>query len=125
MTETTPELSIIMPCLNEELTVGHCIKQALDWLRTNAVCGEVVIGDNGSTDNSVAIAMQLGARVIHVSERGYGAACYNAALAAKGKYVIMGDADGSYNFSDLWPILENLRAGYELVMGNRFSSEIV
>ena len=132
--ETTPsevktdgnrtELSILMPCLNEAETLATCIKKAqkaLDHLHVN---GEVVIADNGSTDGSPEIAASLGARVIHVAEKGYGSALLGGIKAARGKYIIMGDADDSYDFTNLGPFLDKLRAGYELVMGNRFKGGI-
>ncbi|GAB1447522.1 glycosyltransferase [Bacteroidota bacterium] len=114
------ELSVVMPCLNEAETLGTCIKKANSWLMANGVSGEVVIGDNGSTDGSQAIAESLGARVIPVPRKGYGAALMGAIEAARGKYVIMGDSDDSYDFSNLGPFLEQLRNGHDLVMGNRF-----
>lgn len=116
----TIELSVVMPCLNEAETLGICIQKANSWLRANGVAGEVVIGDNGSTDGSQAIAESLGARVIPVPRKGYGAALMGAIEAARGKYVIMGDSDDSYDFSNLGPFLEQLRSGHDLVMGNRF-----
>jgi len=119
-----PELSIIMPCLNEAATLGACIESAQRFLRENDVDGEVVIGDNGSTDGSIDIAEAAGARVVHVATRGYGAACAAAARAARGRYVIMGDSDCSYDFYHLLPFLDALRRGHELVMGNRFKGGI-
>lgn len=123
--EASPiELTIVMPCLNEAETLATCICKAQGFLERYGVAGEVVIGDNGSTDGSQAIAEGLGARVVHVPTRGYGAALYGATLAARGRYVIMGDSDDSYDFSNLMPFLEKLRAGYDLVMGNRFKGGI-
>jgi hypothetical protein len=118
------ELTIIMPCLNEALTLETCIRKAQGFLERSGVRGEVVIGDNGSTDGSQEIARRCGARVIDVPVRGYGAALYGATLAARGKYVIMGDSDDSYDFSDLMPFVEKLRQGHDLVMGNRFKGGI-
>jgi len=118
------ELSIVMPCLNEERTIGTCITKAFDWMKKNNVTGEVVIGDNGSIDKSILIAEQLGARVINVEIPGYGADCYYGSKAAKGRYIIMGDSDDSYDFSRLELFMEKLREGYELVMGNRFQGGI-
>jgi glycosyltransferase involved in cell wall biosynthesis len=115
-----PELTILMPCLNEAETLGSCIRKAREFLDRHQVAGEIVIGDNGSTDGSQKIAADLGARVVPVAERGYGAAIYHASLAARGRYIIMGDSDDSYDFSKLLPFLERLRAGDDLVMGNRF-----
>ncbi len=114
------ELTILMPCLNEAETLGTCIKKAQAWLETYQVSGEVVIADNGSTDGSRQIAESMGARVIPVPMKGYGSALLGGISATRGKYIIMGDADDSYDFSNLMPFLEQLRAGYELVMGNRF-----
>lgn len=118
------ELSIIMPCLNEARTIGTCIKKAKDFLEKYGISGEIVIGDNGSTDGSQEIARNLGARVVDVPVRGYGAALLGAISAARGKYIIMGDSDDSYDFTDLMPFLEKLREGYDLVMGNRFAGGI-
>lgn len=114
------ELSIVMPCLNEAETLATCISKALNWLKQNNVVGEVVIGDNGSTDGSQQIAINLGARVVNVAVKGYGAALMGAIADARGKYVIMGDSDDSYDFANLMPFVEKLRQGYDLVMGNRF-----
>jgi glycosyltransferase involved in cell wall biosynthesis len=118
------ELSIVMPCLNESETLSICIIKARRYLQANNIKGEIVIGDNGSTDGSQDIARSNGARVINISERGYGNALTGAINAAYGKYVIMGDSDDSYDFSDLNPFLDKLREGYELVMGNRFMGDI-
>jgi glycosyltransferase involved in cell wall biosynthesis len=118
------ELSIIMPCLNEAETIEHCIRDAQRFLQDFNVVGEVVVGDNGSTDGSIEIAQSLNARVVHVATRGYGAACTAAARAAYGHFIIMGDSDGSYDFYRLMPFVEALRQGNELVMGNRFKGGI-
>ena len=118
------ELSILMPCLNEAETLATCIKKAQKSLQDLNCNGEVVIADNGSTDGSPEIAASLGARVIHVAEKGYGSALLGGIRAARGKYIIMGDADDSYDFTNLGPFLEKLRAGYDLVMGNRFKGGI-
>ena len=118
------ELSIIMPCLNEAETIGRCIEKAQHWIERAGVKGEIIIGDNGSTDRSQEIAMRHGARVVAIPQRGYGAALYGATMIAKGQYVIMGDSDDSYDFSNLSHFLEKLREGYDLVMGNRFKGGI-
>jgi len=118
------ELSILMPCLNEAETLEICIKKAQKSLEDLNVNGEVIIADNGSTDGSPEIAASLGARVVHVAEKGYGSALLGGIKAARGKYIIMGDADDSYDFTNLGPFLEKLRAGYDLVMGNRFKGGI-
>jgi hypothetical protein len=115
-----PELSILMPCLNEARTLGPCIEKAHSFLAQHGVSGEVIVADNGSTDGSTKIAAKLNARVVNVPLRGYGAALAAGIEGAKGKYIIMGDSDESYDFSALAPFLEKLRAGYDLVMGNRF-----
>jgi glycosyltransferase involved in cell wall biosynthesis len=118
------ELTILMPCLNEAETIAACIIKASEFLRRANIKGEVLIGDNGSTDGSQAIATGLGARVVPISTRGYGAALLGGIAAARGKYIIMGDADDSYDFSKLDAFVEKLREGYELVMGNRFAGGI-
>ena len=115
-----PELSILMPCLNEVRTLAACIKKAQGFLNQHGVSGEVIVADNGSTDGSIEVAKQLNARVVQVPTRGYGAALATGIEAASGKYVIMGDSDESYDFSALWPFVEKLRDGYDLVMGNRY-----
>lgn len=113
-----------MPCLNEEETLGICIDKALQAIGISQIEGEVIIADNGSSDNSVAVAKEMGARVISVSEKGYGAALQGGIIAAKGKYIIMGDADDSYDFLNLEPFIEQLKQGAQLVMGNRFKGGI-
>lgn len=118
------ELTILMPCLNEAETLAICIQKAKKFLTDNHVDGEVLIADNGSTDGSCEIAVNEGARVIAVEEKGYGSALIGGCNAAQGKYIIMGDADDSYDFLNLMPFLEKLRDGYELVMGNRFAGGI-
>jgi len=118
------ELSIVMPCLNEADTLKICIDKASSFLRNNNIIGEIVVADNGSTDSSVNIAEENGARVVIVEDKGYGNALRNGILAAKGKYVIMGDSDDSYNFLDLMPFLLKLREEYDFVMGNRFMGGI-
>lgn len=118
------ELSIVMPCLNEAETLANCIRKAQSYLDRSGVSGEIVIGDNGSTDGSQQIAASLGARVIPVSMRGYGAALNGAIMAANGRYCIMGDSDDSYDFENLDAFVEKLRQGYGLVMGNRFHGGI-
>ena len=120
----TLELTILMPCLNEAETVGGCVKRASDYIETKGINGEVLVADNGSTDDSRAIAEELGARVVRVQEPGYGSALLGGITAARGRFVIMGDADASYDFSALDPFLEKLRDGYDLVMGNRFKGGI-
>lgn len=109
-----------MPCLNEAETLQTCIRKAMRFLAEHAVRGEVVIGDNGSSDGSQALAVRNGARVLDVRERGYGSAIFHATLEARGRYIIVGDADDSYDFTSLQPFLDKLRQGFGLVMGNRF-----
>ncbi len=118
--ESACELTILMPCLNEAETLETCVKKARAWLERCQVDGEVVVADNGSTDGSQEIARRNGARVVDVPVRGYGAAIHYGSLAAHGKYIIVGDSDDSYDFTRLEPFLERLRAGDDLVMGNRF-----
>ena len=124
MSEPDLELTIVMPCLDEAETLQVCIEKARESLRRNGIAGEVVIADNGSTDGSREIAERCGARVVEVSVRGYGAALQGGIEAARGRFVIMGDADDSYDFSDLMPFVERLRDGDDLVMGNRFRGGI-
>lgn len=118
------ELTILMPCLNEAKTLKTCISKANSFLINNNIDGEVLIADNGSTDGSQEIAINTGARVVNIPEKGYGAALIGGCEAAYGKYVIMGDSDDSYDFSNLMPFVEKLREGYDLVMGNRFKGGI-
>src|SRR5579862_6076492 len=118
------ELTILMPCLNEAETVAVCVQKAVGFLKRAGVDGEVVIADNGSTDGSQALAEAAGARVVGVLDRGYGAALKGGIEAARGRFVIMGDADDSYDFENLEEMLERLRAGAQLVMGNRFEGGI-
>jgi glycosyltransferase involved in cell wall biosynthesis len=118
------ELTILMPCLNEAETIAICIRKAKRFLETHGVSGEVLIADNGSTDGSITIAENLGARVEPVATRGYGAALAGGIAAARGKYVIMGDADDSYDFTNLMPFVTALREGNDVVVGNRFRGGI-
>jgi glycosyltransferase involved in cell wall biosynthesis len=118
------EVTVLMPCLNEAETIGICVKKALACLAEHEIDGEVLVADNGSTDGSQDIARDLGARVVAVPERGYGSALRGGIEAACGRYVIMGDADDSYDFTALAPFVEKLREGYDLVMGNRFKGGI-
>lgn len=109
-----------MPCLNEAETLATCIQKANAWIARSGVPAEVLIADNGSTDGSQDIAQSLGARVVPVKERGYGAALFHGSMAAAGEWIIMGDSDDSYDFSQLDAFVDKLRQGYDLVMGNRF-----
>ena len=113
------DLSIIMPCLNEAKTIGHCIQKAKESIARLGVDGEIVVADNGSTDGSVEIAAKLGARVLQIEEKGYGNALRGGIEAAQGKWIIMGDADDSYDFGNIAPFVEKLQDGFDLVMGCR------
>jgi hypothetical protein len=113
-----------MPCLNEAATVGSCVEKAWGFLRRSGIDGEVLVADNGSSDDSRARAQAAGARVVEVAERGYGAALAAGIVAAQGRFVIMGDADASYDFARLEEFVEKLRQGYPLVIGNRFAGGI-
>ena len=118
------ELTILMPCLNEAETLAVCIQKARSFLERTGINGEIVIADNGSTDGSQAIAKELGARVVPIPARGYGAALIGGIRAARGRYVIMGDSDDSYDFSALDNFVAELRNGWQLVMGNRFQGGV-
>ena len=118
----TVELTILMPCLNEEKTLEACIRDAQTFLQENKICGEILIADNGSTDRSVELAKSAGARVVFCSEKGYGNALRAGICEAYGEYVIFGDCDRSYDFLALNPMLELLREGYPVVAGNRFAT---
>lgn len=119
MSETEIQLSIVMPCLDEEETLAFCIRKAFKGIRDAGISGEVIVADNGSTDNSKAIAEKEGARVVAIATKGYGNALRGGIKAAHGKWVIMGDADDSYDFSAINPFVEKLGEGWELVMGCR------
>ncbi|MDQ2923192.1 MAG: glycosyltransferase family 2 protein [Candidatus Dormibacteraeota bacterium] len=114
------EISIVMPCLNEAETLATCIRKAQRAIANENLSAEIIVADNGSTDGSQAIAMEHGARVVPVARKGYGSALIAGIGAAHGRFVIMGDADDSYDFTAIAPLIEKLRAGYDLVMGNRF-----
>jgi Glycosyl transferase family 2 len=118
------ELTILMPCLNEAETVSTCVAKAQSFVARTHIAGEVLIADNGSIDGSVALAQRGGARIVAVAERGYGAALRAGIAAARGRFVIMGDADDSYDFSNLDQFVAKLRDGWDLVMGNRFAGGI-
>jgi glycosyltransferase involved in cell wall biosynthesis len=121
---TQVDVSIVIPCLDEAETIGTCVSTALRALRSLGIEGEVVVADNGSTDGSAERASEAGARVVAVSQKGYGSALRGGIDAARGEYVIMGDGDGSYDFSAIGPFLQALGSGADLVMGNRFLGEI-
>jgi len=116
------ELSVVMPCLNEADTLEACIRKAQDAIREHAISAEIIVADNGSTDGSIEIAERLGARVVAVAERGYGSALMGGIAAARGRFILMGDADNSYDFGELPKFLTSLRAGHDLVQGCRLPS---
>jgi glycosyltransferase involved in cell wall biosynthesis len=118
------DVSVVIPCLNEANSIGLCVAKATGAFRAAGLRGEVVVADNGSTDGSIEIAEKLGARVVAVPQRGYGAALRAGIAAARGAFIIMGDADDSYDFSEVPRFVEKWRQGYEVVMGNRFRGEI-
>src|SRR5215510_15103668 len=122
--ESRVELSIVMPCLNEAETLKTCIMKAQQALREHRITGEIIVADNGSHDGSQAIAASLGVHIVHVQAKGYGNALMGGIAAARGKYIIMGDADDSYDFTSLGPFITKLRERYDLVMGNRFKGGI-
>lgn len=125
MLSSSVELTILMPCLNEAETIAICVQKAQSFLARSGVVGEVLIADNGSTDGSQKIAQSLGARVISVQDKGYGAALLGGIRAASGRFIVMGDADDSYDFANLDLFLKKLRSGADLVMGNRFKGGIL
>ena len=118
------QLTILMPCLNEAETLGRCITKARQWIAGSGIKAEILIADNGSSDGSQEIAAALGARVVEVAQRGYGAALYHGSMAAQGEWIIMGDADDSYDFSQLDAFCRELAANCDLVVGNRFQGGI-
>jgi len=118
------ELSVVMPCLNEEATIAECIERIQKTLQENRIAGEIIIADNGSHDQSREIAQRMGVRVVSVENKGYGSALMGGIASARCEYVVIGDADGSYDFTQIPVFLEQLRAGYQLVMGNRFAGGI-
>jgi hypothetical protein len=118
------DVSVVIPCLNEANSLAYCVDKAMEAFRKAGLLGEVIVADNGSTDGSIQIAEDRGARVLRVTERGYGAALRAGIAAARGPYIIMGDADDSYDFTDVPRFVEKLREGYDVVMGNRFRGGI-
>lgn len=118
------ELSVVMPCLDEERTVGRCVEKAVRTMRSLGIEGEVIVSDNGSTDGSVQAAERAGARVVHQPLKGYGNALRLGFAEARGRFIIMGDCDESYDFTDLQRFVERLRGGADVVMGNRLKGEI-
>jgi len=121
---TAIEVSIVMPCLNEAETLATCIQKARRAIEKNGLAAEIIVADNGSTDGSQRVATELDVRVVEVARKGYGSALIGGIDAARGEYVIMGDADDSYDFTAIGPLVDRLRDGYDLVMGNRFAGGI-
>ncbi|MDB4997827.1 MAG: arnC 1, partial [Myxococcaceae bacterium] len=122
VSRATPELSVVMPCLNEADTLAICIEKARNALDSAGIDGEIVVADNGSTDGSQAIARKAGARVVDVEERGYGNALMGGIAAARGRFVMMGDADDSYDWGEIPRFVDELRKGFDLVQGCRLPS---
>src|SRR5262249_8868784 len=122
--EAPVDLSVVIPCLNEANSIGLCVEKATHAFEVAGLRGEVVVADNGSTDGSVEIVEKLGARVVQVTQRGYGAALRAGIEAAHGEFIIMGDADDSYDFNEVPRFAERWRQGFDVVMGNRFRGEI-
>lgn len=118
------DISVVMPCLNEAESVGVCVAKALEGIRRTGLRGEVIVSDNGSTDDSAAVAVAAGARVVHQPERGYGNAYLKGFSEARGRYIVMGDSDDTYDFTHLNEIVEPLTRGYDYVLGSRFGGEI-
>lgn len=118
------DISVVMPCLDEEGAVAHCVSDAIGWIRAAGLRGEVIVVDNGSVDRSAEIAAQAGARVVGEAERGYGNAVRRGFREARGKYLVMGDCDGTYDFGHLGPLVGPLDGGYDLVVGNRLTDQL-
>ncbi len=122
---SSPEISIVMPCLNEEKTIGICIEKAMRALKELGVSGEVVVVDNGSTDRSMEIAKSLGARVLYQPVKGYGSAYLKGLSQARGRYIVMGDSDNQFDFGEIGRLIAALNEGYDMVMGNRFAGKAI
>jgi glycosyltransferase involved in cell wall biosynthesis len=118
------EVSVVIPCLNEANSIGYCVEKALSAFQAADLRGEVVVADNGSTDGSIELVQKLGARVVHAEQKGYGAALQAGIVASRGAFIVMGDADDSYDFTEVPRFVEAWRKGYDVVMGNRFRGEI-
>ncbi len=123
--QAAPDISVVMPCLNEAGSDGTCIEKAWEGIRKTGLGGEVVVSDNGSTDDSVAVATEAGARVVRQPARGYGNAYLKGFAEARGRYIIMGDSDGSYDFTQLDRLIAPLHEGYDYVLGSRFAGKIL
>jgi glycosyltransferase involved in cell wall biosynthesis len=119
------EVSVVMPCLNEEKSIAYCIEKALEGIKKTGLNGEVVVSDNGSTDNSVRIAKSKGARVVYQPKKGYGNAYIKGFTEARGKYIVMGDSDKTYDFTDIKKFTSPLTKGYDMVMGTRLKGRIM
>ena len=119
--DRTPQISVMLPCLNEVATVGSCVRQALEGIQRSGLSGEVLVVDNGSTDGSAQAAEEAGARVVPEAHRGYGSAYLRGFVEARGQYIVMADADGTYDLANLAVLVDRLREGYDLVMGNRLA----
>ena len=120
-----PVISLVMPCLNEEETIGICVEKALEGIARTGLPGEVIVSDNGSEDRSIEIARSLGARVINAPKRGYGNAYLAGFAAARGDYIVMGDSDDTYDFREVGSLIKPLQNGAEYVMGSRFAGQIL
>lgn len=125
MTDAVVDVSVVMPCLNEAASVARCVAQARAALERSGLSGEVVVADNGSEDGSPALAADAGARVVHATTRGYGAAYLAGLRAARGRYLVLGDADGTYDFAAVPAFVAKLRQGHDLVLGSRFAGQIL
>lgn len=123
-TDSTKEVSIVIPCLNESATIAGCVRSALGWLEGSGVSGEIIVVDNGSTDDTARLAQEAGATVVHEKRRGKGNAVRAGIAAASGRFLVMSDGDGTYDLSDLGPIIEPLQHGYDLVIGDRLRGAI-
>ncbi|MBV9183698.1 MAG: glycosyltransferase family 2 protein, partial [Acidobacteria bacterium] len=119
-----PEVSVVIPCLNEAKTIGFCVDKAFAAFQSQRICGEVVVSDNGSTDDSVAIAGSRGARVVHAAVQGYGSALRTGMEEARGKFIVLGDADGSHDFGEIGRFVAKWREGHDFIVGNRFAGAI-
>jgi glycosyltransferase involved in cell wall biosynthesis len=120
-----PEITVVLPCLNEAETIAVCISKAQKFFDSSGVRGEIIVADNGSSDGSQQIATDCGARVVQVDEKGYGSALQGGIVAARGRFIIMGDSDDSYDFSAVMPFVDQLRAGCDLVIGDRFAGGVL
>jgi len=118
------DVSVVIPCLNEANSIGYCVEKAIAAFQAAGLRGEVVVSDNGSTDGSIELAEKLGARVVHAEQKGYGAALQAGIRASRGQFIVMGDADDSYDFTEVPRFVEARRKGFDVVMGNRFKGEI-